>query len=893
MRNIKRTLAVLICLAILCTFVPMAVYAAETDTAKIMADAAALASGDKLAYEATLTGKVISVDEVYSTQYKNVTVTIEVSGYSSQPIKCYRMVGTGADEVDIGYVITVTGNITNYNGTIEFANNKNQGMKCELVEIVQRGAQAPEDPKVIVDQAFALAPGASLPYTATLTGKVVEISTEYSEPYKNITVRIKVEGSTGMKTIECYRMTGEGAETIKVGDMITVTGMIKRYCKEATEDRPAVDKIEFDSGCTFTFFNSGTVEPTEPQPTEPPEPTEPTYNTTRLYCQTPDDWDRCWVYWWGSSTVVDWPGMEMIRDITGLWFYDVPSDATNVIFNNYDYGYQSADLYIPTNDNRMYLYDDQMWVSVTAEPESQGPFYVAGCAALCGSEWDENDPANRMTRRDSATWEKIYYGVAPGDYQLKVTDGTWTNFWGGNGTEFGNYEFSVVSTCDVTVVFYPESHTVYVYGDYVVLPEVPVPSDPRQIVEDAFALEPGASLPYTATLTGKVTEIVSPYSPEYMNISVNIEAEAFDGTRIIECFRLNGEGVEYLTIGDTITVSGTIERYYREYPDGYTIDTIEFYYPEFLGYGGNTPPYPAVYRVVGNADWMGNWDPANDAGRMEPVFDGYEATFLNVQPGDYELKITKNGSWTDSWGENGMNYCFTVAQPCDVTVTFKLIDDIVGIISVSGNGVTNSGGLPDCQHSYTTTLIPPTCNSEGYALHVCTLCGRSFTGGHIPMLEHVISKYTYQNNATCTENATEYGICEVCGQWIYREVENTALGHSFTEYLYNLDATCSADGTETAMCDHCRQTDTRPAPGTALEHIFEEGSCIHCGETAGLPGDVTGDGKLNILDIARLYAAIKGSGTLEANADVSGDGKINIMDVVKLYAYVKGGSPLF
>lgn len=636
-----------------------------------------------------------------------------------------------------------------------------------------------------------------------------------------------------------------------------------------------------------------TTYPTEPVPTEPSEPTEPTYNTTRLYCQAPDDWDRCWVYWWGSSTVVDWPGMEMIRDITGLWFYDVPSDATNVIFNNYDYGYQSADLYMPTNDNRMYLYDDQMWVSVTAEPESQGPFYVAGCAALCGSEWDENDPANRMTRRDSATWEKIYYGVAPGDYQLKVTDGTWTNFWGGNGTEFGNYEFSVVSTCDVTVVFYPESHTVYFYGDYVVLPEVPVPSDPRQIVKDAFALEPGASLPYTATLTGKVTEIVSPYSPEYMNISVNIEVEAFDGTRIIECFRLNGEGVEYLTIGDTITVSGTIERYYREYPDGYTIDTIEFYYPEFLGYGGNTPPYPAVYRVVGNADWMGNWDPANNAGRMEPVSDGYEATFLNVQPGDYELKITKNGSWTDSWGENGMNYCFTVAQPCDVTVTFKLIDDIVGIISVSGNGVTNSGGLPDCRHSYTTTLVPPTCNSEGYALHVCTLCGRSFTGGHIPMLEHVISKYTYQNNATCTENATEYGICEVCGQWIYREVENTALGHSFTEYLYNLDATCSADGTETAMCDHCRQTDTRPAPGTALEHIFEEGSCIHCGETAGLPGDVTGDGKLNILDIARLYAAIKGSGTLEANADVSGDGKINIMDVVKLYAYVKGGSPLF
>jgi hypothetical protein len=136
--------------------------------------------------------------------------------------------------------------------TIEFANNKNQGMKCELVEIVQRGAQAPEDPKVIVDQAFALAPGASLPYTATLTGKVVEIPTEYSEQYKNITVVIEVEGTSGKKSIECYRLKGDGAANLKVGDTITVTGVLTRYYKDATEDKPVLDKIEFNAGSTFT-----------------------------------------------------------------------------------------------------------------------------------------------------------------------------------------------------------------------------------------------------------------------------------------------------------------------------------------------------------------------------------------------------------------------------------------------------------------------------------------------------------------------------------------------------------------------------------------------------------------------------------------------------------------
>ena len=62
-------------------------------------------------------------------------------------------------------------------------------------------------------------------------------------------------------------------------------------------------------------------------------------------------------------------------------------------------------------------------------------------------------------------------------------------------------------------------------------------------------------------------------------------------------------------------------------------------------------------------------------------------------------------------------------------------------------------------------------------------------------------------------------------------------------------------------------------------------------------GDVTGDGKINIMDVVKLYAHVKGTPITDEYAlacgDVSGDGKINIMDVVKLYAHVKGVTPLF
>ncbi len=103
-------------------------------------------------------------------------------------------------------------------------------------------APAPEadltTPAGIVDAAFALAEGESLEGELTLTGKIVEIPTEYSEKYGNVTVVIEVEG----KKIECFRLKGEGADKLAVDDVITVTGVIKNY----------QGKVEFDAGCTFT-----------------------------------------------------------------------------------------------------------------------------------------------------------------------------------------------------------------------------------------------------------------------------------------------------------------------------------------------------------------------------------------------------------------------------------------------------------------------------------------------------------------------------------------------------------------------------------------------------------------------------------------------------------------
>ena len=200
---------------------------APSDPLEIVDAAYALEDGATLPYTATLTGAIVSVDTEYSADYGNVTVTIAVAGKEDKPIMCYRLKGDGADTIAVGDVITVTGTLKNYKGTIEF------DAGCTLFVM-------PTEPAAIVEAAYALADGTSLPQEATLTGAITSIDTEYSEQYGNITVTIAVAGKEDMP-IMCYRLKGEGAATLAVGDTITVTGTLKNY----------KGTIEFDAGCTL------------------------------------------------------------------------------------------------------------------------------------------------------------------------------------------------------------------------------------------------------------------------------------------------------------------------------------------------------------------------------------------------------------------------------------------------------------------------------------------------------------------------------------------------------------------------------------------------------------------------------------------------------------------
>jgi hypothetical protein len=73
-------------------------------------------------------------------------------------------------------------------------------------------------------------------------------------------------------------------------------------------------------------------------------------------------------------------------------------------------------------------------------------------------------------------------------------------------------------------------------------------------------------------------------------------------------------------------------------------------------------------------------------------------------------------------------------------------------------------------------------------------------------------------------------------------------------------------------------------------------TCKRCGFTTvpegDVLGDVTNDGNVTIVDVARLYAHVRktsliGEPEILERADPNGDGKINIGDVARLYAHVR------
>ena len=187
-------------------FVPAAIKLDILTEEEIVAIAYTLEDQAKLPAPTALHGVITSIPSAYSEQYGNITVNIQVGELADKPIQAYRLKGEGVADLKVGDEIAIAGVIKNYKSTIEF------DAGCVLIPV-----EEVQSARVAMYAWGTLEAGAAMTRESTMTGVITEIPS----------------------AVQCYRLKGEGAADLKIGDVITVTGTIKNY----------KGTIEFDSGC--------------------------------------------------------------------------------------------------------------------------------------------------------------------------------------------------------------------------------------------------------------------------------------------------------------------------------------------------------------------------------------------------------------------------------------------------------------------------------------------------------------------------------------------------------------------------------------------------------------------------------------------------------------------
>jgi len=211
-----------------------------------------LTSGEESPGYMFIKGKVVSVKEEFTTQYGNGTFYISADGKAGNQFYAYRVLYLGNkkftssdEQIKVGDEVVICGIITNYNGTIETAQNK--GFLYELNGVNRGGDPQENTPgeakgdgtlanpfNSVAAIAFAQKTGEAESEDVYIKGKVASITEQYGTQYGNATFTISDDG-TSNNAFTVYRALYLGnkkytsGELLREGNDVIICGKVTNF----------------------------------------------------------------------------------------------------------------------------------------------------------------------------------------------------------------------------------------------------------------------------------------------------------------------------------------------------------------------------------------------------------------------------------------------------------------------------------------------------------------------------------------------------------------------------------------------------------------------------------------------------------------------------------------
>ena len=254
-------------------------------------------------------------------------------------------------------------------------------------------------------------------------------------------------------------------------------------------------------------------------------------------------------------------------------------------------------------------------------------------------------------------------------------------------------------------------------------------------------------------------------------------------------------------------------------------------------------PVPAEYCLVGYINGANYGCEDDHANVGEYVFTNGKLVATFTADSYIFVKTTDNSKWllasaycqdtSCTFVEGGSEKMFV---PGGVQLTFTLVENADGSVTVSYVKATDT-----CAHKYTSKVVAPTCDLDGYTEKTCSLCGDVVKSNVVPATGHNFSnKVVYPS---CEEGGYTRRTCNTCG---YSDTidQVAATGHSY----YN------------GTCVNCGKADPNYNPSNTGYYLFGyiNGADYGVGDDLANLGDYKFvNGKVTVSFTEESYVAVK------------------------------------